>query len=355
MTLLSVRLGELGYSAHAIGLNPAAGGIATLFSAPFVPYWARLFGMRRVLLISIIVSSLCLLAFSLGDNYWSWLFLRAIFGVSLTVLFVLSEYWINSIAPPDHRGIVMGCYATVLSLGFVAGPAILSFTGTAGSLPFLAGIGLFALASIPAIFGSSEAPEIEKASSIPALAFLTAVPAATLAGFLHGGIETASMSLLPVYGLLSSLTPERAASLVSLFALGNVLAQIPIGYLSDRMDRRNLLIRIATLGLLGSLILPALGAAHFIVFAALLALWGGVVGSLYAVGLAHLGSRYHGPELASANAAFIMLYSLGMLAGPPIMGFGMDISPPNGFFFALALLLFLYIAKVGLRRADVEV
>ena len=52
--------------------------------------------------------------------------------------------------------------------------------------------------------------------------------------------------------------------------------------------------------------------------------WGGGIGSLYAVGLAHLGSRYSGPDLASANAAFIMLYALGMLGGPPIAGFGMD-------------------------------
>jgi len=134
-----------------------------------------------------------------------------------------------------------------------------------------------------------------------------------------------------------------------------VLAQIPVGYLSDRMNRRRLLLRIAAFGLVGSLILPAFGTAHFLAFAALLTLWGGVVGSLYTVGLAHLGSRYHGPELASANAAFIMLYSLGMLAGPPVIGIGMDISPPNGFFFALSLMLLAYIAIVGLRRADVTV
>jgi hypothetical protein len=61
------------------------------------------------------------------------------------------------------------------------------------------------------------------------------------------------------------------------------------------------------------------------------------------VGLAHLGSRYSGADLASANAAFIMLYALGMIAGPPIVGFGMDLISPNGLFFSMAALLGLYL------------
>jgi hypothetical protein len=61
------------------------------------------------------------------------------------------------------------------------------------------------------------------------------------------------------------------------------------------------------------------------------------------VGLAHLGSRYSGADLASANAAFIMLYALGMIAGPPIVGFGMDLISPNGMFFSMAALLGLYL------------
>jgi MFS family permease len=355
MTLLSIRLGQQGYSAHAIGLNPAAGGVATLLSAPFVPSWARQVGMRPMLFLSLLVSAICLWAFTFSDNYWSWLILRAVFGVSLTALFVFSEYWINSVAPPARRGFILGLYATSLAMGYVTGPALLSLMGTAGSLPFYGGVGLFALATLPILVGSSKAPEIESPSQIAPFGFLAAAPIAMLASFLHGGIETASMSLLPVYGLFSGLTPEGGVSLVSVFALGNVLAQVPIGFLSDRFDRLKLLMGIALFGLIGSLILPTLGPSHFYVFAALLAVWGGVVGSLYAVGLAYLGSRYSGPELASVNAAFIMLYSLGMLAGPPIMGVGMDIWTPDGFFFAAAAMLGAYCTLIGWKQVKARV
>jgi hypothetical protein len=44
-----------------------------------------------------------------------------------------------------------------------------------------------------------------------------------------------------------------------------------------------------------------------------------------------------------------MLYALGMLGGPPIAGFGMDLVPPNGFFFSIAALLALYLGLVSGR------
>ncbi|MGB6326188.1 MAG: hypothetical protein WBG11_10565 [Methylocella sp.] len=106
-------------------------------------------------------------------------------------------------------------------------------------------------------------------------------------------------------------------------------------------------------GLCGAIALAVAGPARLVLFCCLLVIWGGGGGRLYAVGLAHLGSRYGGPDLASANVAFIMLYSLyslRMLGGPPIAGFGMDLVPPNGFFFSIAALLALYLGLVCGRR-----
>jgi hypothetical protein len=117
---------------------------------------------------------------------------------------------------------------------------------------------------------------------------------------------------------------------------------------SERFERRRLLALIAAFGAIGAFLLPLAREAGFAVFASLLFVWGGVVGSLYAIGLAHLGSRYQGAELASGNAAYILLYSAGMLAGPPLMGLGLDLAPA-GFFIALAILLAAYLGLAGWR------
>ncbi|MGH6822558.1 MAG: MFS transporter [Methylocella sp.] len=351
MPLLALRLAGQGFSAHAIGLNSTAGGLAVVVGAAFVPATARRIGVKPLLLLALLIGGLSLISFALTKDYWTWLAIRAVFGGALTALFVTSEYWINAIAPPRQRGFVLGFYATSLAAGFTAGPLILGFTGTVGMKPFMAATALLALAAVPIAVWSGETPEITSAPRVRVLGFLTSLPVATLAGLLHGAIETASYGLLPVYALRAGESPETGALLVTLFALGNVIFQLPISFFSDRMERGKLLFWLAFLGLCGAIAMPLAGPSHFALFCGLLVLWGGLAGSLYAVGLAHLGARYAGPDLASANAAFIMLYGLGMLGGPPIAGFGMDLVPPNGFFFAIAAMLVLYLGFVCGRRA----
>ncbi|HEV7910098.1 MAG TPA: MFS transporter [Methylocella sp.] len=346
MTLLALRLAGQGYSAHAIGLNPTAGGFAVLAGAAFVPALARRVAVKPLLLLALLIGGLSLLSFALTSDYWAWLAIRAVFSGALSILFVTSEYWINAIAPPRQRGFVLGFYATSLAAGFAAGPLILGFAGTAGAAPFVAAMVLFALAALPIVLWSGKAPELKSTPSVTVLGFLTSLPVATLAGLLHGAIETASLGLLPVYALRAGFSPKTGALFVTLFALGNILFQLPIGFVSDQMDRGKLLLLLAVICLCGAIALALAGPSQFALFCGLLVIWGGGIGSLYAVGLAHLGSRYSGPDLASANAAFIMLYALGMLGGPPIAGFGMDLVPPNGFFFSIAALLALYLCLV---------
>ena len=349
MTLIAVRLGEQGFSARAIGFNTAAAGFATLVSAGFVPGAARRAGVGRLLFAAIILCEFCLASMALTENYWAWLVLRAVFGVGLTVLFVLSEYWINAIAPPHRRGAILGFYAASVALGFAAGPLILTLVGSAGATAFLVAMALFAAAALPIILGSGAAPEIEARSSVPVLGFLLVAPIATLAGLLHGAIETSSMGLLPVYALRSGFSAETGASFVTLFALGNVAFQFPVGYLADKMERGKLLILIALISLAGAIVLAFSQAGGS--FDTLLLVWGGVVGSFYAVALGYLGARYAGAELASANAAFVMLYAAGMLGGPPIAGAGMDALGPHGFFFTIAALVALYLAVATAARS----
>ena len=112
MTLLALRLAGQGYSAHAIGLNPTAGGIAVLAGAAFVPALARWIGVRPLLLLALLIGGVSLLSFALTNDYWAWLAIRAVFSGALSILFVTSEYWINAIAPPRQRGFVLGFYIT---------------------------------------------------------------------------------------------------------------------------------------------------------------------------------------------------------------------------------------------------
>ena len=107
---------------------------------------------------------------------------------------------------------------------------------------------------------------------------------------------------------------------------------------------------LAPVGLAGMIFLPTI-AHNWHILAAVLFVWGGVVAALYTIGLAHLGSRLSGHELANANAAFVLCYGLGMVLGPQAIGIGMDLFGKEGFAGALALFFAFYIVLAITRIA----
>jgi MFS family permease len=350
--LLSVVLEGRGHSATMIGLNTAVAGIASIAAAPLATPLAVRLGVVWTMLAMILVGALAFIGFYFAPSFWMWFPLRAILHVALTILFILSEVWISMSAPPNRRGFVLGVYATVLSLGFAFGPWLFAKMGSAGFLPFGVTFAVVLLAAIPVLLAARESPEIHTGDDEEPVGFwryIWLVPTATAAVLVFGAVETGGFALFPVYGNRIGYSEADAALLLSMIGLGNVIMQIPIGLLSDRIrDRRMLLLACAVVGLAGMLALPWY-ATNWSLTAAILFVWGGAVAALYTIGLAHLGSRLTGRELASANAAFVFCYGFGMLVGPQAIGIGMDVFGPTGFGYSLALFFALYVVLAAAR------
>jgi MFS family permease len=344
--LLALRLEAAGFPARANGLHIAVTGVATLVGAPLTPWLARWMGIRALVFSAIALGIAALMGFAFCGDYQLWLAIRAAFGLSLTIIFVVSEYWISAAAPPAQRGMVLGLYATVLALGFAIGPALLSLTGADGLLPFFVAAGLIGAAAIPvALAGEAGAVKME-GPALPNLgAIFAAAPIALAAGLLYGAVETGLNGLLPVFGVRSGFPQSWATFQLTLVALGNVVFPIPIGLVADRLNKIWMLAFFALFGFAGALALPAL-AADPTTYAIALFFWGGLIGGLYPVGLAILAGKFQGARLGSANAAYIMMYSVGMMAGPPALGLGLDLESPGGLFDALAALFLAYLALI---------
>lgn len=351
MPLLSIILETRGHSASMIGLNTAVAGFASIASAPLATPLARRMGVAWAMLAMIVIGALAFVGFYFAPSFWMWFPLRVALHFALTVLFILSEFWISACAPPRRRGLVLGVYATVLSLGFAAGPWLFSRLGSSGFLPFGVTMVLVSLAAIPVIAARKESPPLHANGEENGgfMRYIWLVPSATAAVLVFGAVETGGFALFPVYGNRIGYSEADAALLLTMIGLGNVLLQIPLGMISDRIgDRRYLLLICAGVGLVGAIFMP-LFAANWHLMSALLFVWGGVVAAMYTVGLAHLGSKLSGNELASANAAFVLCYGVGMVLGPQAIGIGMDIGGPHGFGWALALFFALYIL-IGVGR-----
>ncbi|MHC1549175.1 MFS transporter [Phyllobacterium sp. K27] len=347
--LLSVILENRGHSATMIGLNAAVAGIASIVAAPFAAPIAARFGVVPTLLAMLLMGGLAFFGFHFFTDFWMWVVLRVFLHFALTMLFILSEYWINAAAPPQRRGLVLGIYGTVLSMGFALGPWLFAQIGSVGITPFAVGFGIIIVAMLPVLFAWKESPDFHEEEHVPFAPFIWAVPTATAAVFVFGAVETGGFALFPVFGARIGYSEANAALLLTTIGLGNVLMQIPIGLLSDHVrDRRKILLACTLIGLLGMGLLPFIYYSWYLV-AALLFVWGGAVAGLYTVGLAHLGSQLKGRELASANAAFVFCYAVGMLVGPQAIGIGMDMMGPSGFAVALALFFAAYALLIGSR------
>jgi MFS family permease len=345
--LLSIEMERMGVSGTVSGLNTAAAGFGTLATLPFVPRLATRFGLERVIIAALAVSAALAIGFH-ALPFWAWFPLRFVFGATIGTLFVVSEFWITSLAPPERRGLVMGVYATMLSVGFASGPLVLKLAGTEGAAPYLTGAAIYALAALPLLLARGKVPRIAGESHGPVWRYMVAVPVATFAGLVFGAVETGAFALFPVYGLRNGYDAAAAALLISIVTAGNIVSQIPIGWLADKVDRRWTLLLCASVGVAGAAAMPFTVAQPW-GFYAVLFIWGGFIGGIYTVGLAHLASRFRDAELANANAAFVMLYSVGLIGGPPLVGLGVDVTGPNGFAWALAAMLGAYAGLVAWR------
>ncbi|UNZ51869.1 MFS transporter [Agrobacterium tumefaciens] len=349
LPLLSIILEKRGISSTMIGVNSAMAGVAAMMAASVTSKIAHDFGVARTMLLAVLISALSALGFYFAEAFWMWFPLRIVFHGATTTLFILSEYWINMTAPPKKRGMVLGIYATGLAVGFAVGPLLFSVVGSEGILPFLVGAAIILLAAIPIFMARGESPELDERPNHHFVRYVWLVPMASAAAFVFGSVQAGGLSLFPIYATREGFNESQAALLLTVMGIGNMVFQIPIGLLSDRMkDRRTMLALMAFAGVCGTLALPVLVESWLLV-AALLLFWGGLVSGMYTVGLTHLGSRLKGADLVTANAAFIFCYAMGTIAGPQAVGISMDVAGTDGFAWALAVFFGLYVVLYGFR------
>jgi MFS family permease len=244
----------------------------------------------------------------------------------------------------------MGLYATMLSIGFALGPGIIAVFGYASVKPFIVGSLLFVLAAIPTILARNLSPNFPRETRHKFLPFIFAVPAATFGVFVFAMGETSGFTFLPLWGQNLAFTPFVVPLLASAMTLGNALFQIPLGLLADRFDKRIILLICGIIGFAGMIAAWAVAASPAALMAVLF-VWGGVTGGLYTVGLAHLASRFSGGELASATAAFIFCYALGMLIGQLAVGDSLARWPIAGFPLVLGIVFGAYALIMAWRIA----
>lgn len=334
--LIAFSLAERGLSEVVIGANAAMHAVGVLFAAVLLPRIIAVFGIRRLVILALVIASAVLASFPAMPVIWLWFLLRLVLGMASEVLFVLSEAWTNSLSTEATRARSMAAYTAALSVGFALGPMILSVIGTSGFTPYLAGAAVALAAAAFVASPKVEAPVFDEPAAGSPVRFMRMAPVAIAATVLNAAIETAGLSFLAIYAVHLGWPEAEATRLMSCMMIGAILLQLPIGWLGDKMDRIKLVAALALLAALGALVWP-LALQNEVLTYALLFLWGGAFVGVYTLMLTIVGSRFQGAELIGIYAAMGLMWGLGALLGPLAAGAAMEVSRHGLAFFAAAI------------------
>lgn len=328
--LTSVTFEGWGAPAWMTGLGAGMPALAALVLLPFAPRLAARVGFVLAMTGGCVLGLLGFALMQFWQSVEGWLLLRFLMGLGLLFPWLLGETWINAVSTDASRGRVLSLYVIALFGGYGTGPIVLGVMGVSGPAPFVLGSIALIMASLPLLLAWRLAPSMEAHGSGGLWSLFKVVPVGMVAALIAGVLEYAYISLLPTFALRQGVAEESALHLVSAFLWGGVALAFLFGWLADRACREQLLLWLVA-GFV-ALAIPA-GFSMGSVWISLVAsfLLGGVACAFYTLGLAILGERVAARELASANAAFLVLYQIGTLGGPPVAGAAMDAWPPLGF------------------------
>ena len=339
-TLLGIRGSLEGFSAGSMSLIMSGYFIGFLFGSRLAPNMIRNVGHVRVFAALASLVSAALILYAALPNEYVWFFLRILVGFCFSGIFVVAESWLNDSSTNETRGQTLSAYLIVQMMGIVAAQWLLNFADVAGFILFIIISVAVSLSFAPILLSVSPAPMFRTTKPMSLRQLFVASPLGVVGIFLLGGIFAALFGMTSVYGTEKNMSVGEISIFVGIIYIGGMLLQFPIGWVSDRMDRRLLIIGITLAG--GLVCLLAFSAASNLTIILICSfIIGGVANPLYSLLLAYTNDFLDHDDMAAASGGLIFVSGIGAIAGPLIVGWMMSRYGPDSFFLYIGILLFL--------------
>ncbi|MFV0359799.1 MFS transporter [Tropicimonas sp.] len=347
-TLLGIRGGIESFTTYQMSVVMSAYFLGFLGGSRLAPEMIRRVGHIRVFAALGSLVSAILILYPTFPNPVAWSIGRVLMGFCLSGVYVTTESWLNNAVTNERRGQALSLYMIVQMAGIMAAQGLLLLGDPAGYLLFVIPSVLVSVSFAPILLAVSPTPAFEATKLMSLRRLWRTSPLGCVGTFLLGGVYSATFGMASVFGTEAGLGVAQISAFVFTIYLGGMLMQYPIGWLSDRMDRRWLILVVALVGALASV-----GAFVFAQrFEALLIaafLIGGSSNPLYALVLAYVNDHLKSEDMAAASGGLIFINGIGAIAGPLITGWMMEMAGPQGFFLYLFILCATLTAYAGWR------
>ncbi len=348
-TLLGLRGDQEGFSTFALSIVMSAYFVGFLFSSFYTPKLIQRVGHVRVFAALGSTISAVLISYPLLVEPWAWTLGRVIIGFCFCGVYITAESWLNDAATNETRGKSLSLYMIVQMAGIVFAQYVVSQGDVSGYVLFIIPSVLVSLAFAPVLLSVRPMPAFETTKPMKIRALIAASPLACFGMFMLGGVFAAQFGMSAVYGSRVGLSVGEISFFVSTIYVAALVLQYPIGWLSDRMDRRVLIIWISLVGGAGSLVAFLIpGNFAIILFSA--AVVGGMSNPLYALLIAYANDYLEKEDMAAASGGLLFINGVGAIMGPLTVGWMMDVIGNNGFWLFTALLM-LSVGAYGLYRS----
>jgi len=319
LTLVPLYAVNLGWEPALIGYIGSSYFVGFVLGCLTVPRLVSRVGHIRVFTVLIALTTASLLFIALVDNFELWLAARCLTGWALAGIYMVIESWLNEKTTVELRGRILSVYIIITLLAICVGQLLvglkLGFEGL-----FMLAAALLVLGVVPIGLTSSSVPK-----PIPAVRFsfrrIFAVSQVAMVGAFFGGLVTGGFwALGPVVANANQLSAGQVGIFMAVTILGGTALQFPVGRLSDRIDRRRVIMGLAVLGVSTSVVAILLdGRSPGFIYITMFA-FGGLTFPLYSLCLAHANDNTD-LSIMEVGSAVLMMNSFGSILGPLIVSF----------------------------------
>lgn len=330
---IPIRLGVLGYEPSVAGwiltLMAAGGFVGCLVTGPIV----KRVGHARAYMTMAAFLILSHLTITLTDDPYAWMGARIFYGIAAAGLFIISQSWLNDACPNEWRGRVMAIFYMAYVLCIGAGGYLIAFIDIdSGMAPRIA-VFFVTLAIIPVGLTNLRAPLPPEYVSVSFKGVWAISPVGLIGLFAVGGLSMLVQGFAPIFAQAEGFTQGEIGLLLFLMQFGMITVQMPLGALSDRMDRRRVLVIACVL------VCAFAGLASFVegpslwLLIAILAIWAGATETIYAVANAHANDRAEPQYYVAVSTTMLFAWSLSGFVLPGAASFLTDVVGAKAFMY----------------------
>ena len=334
-TLIGVRAVFEGFSFISTGFVVAGYYVGYLTGSITIPIFLKRVGHIRVFAALASLASIAILLHSVFLQPHMWFFIRILSGISLAGIYVIMESWLNDKSTNETRGQILSIYMIITFAFLGLGQLLLNLSDPLQVDLFILVSILLSFALLPILLSNTEAPNTSNPKSLTLKELFAISPLGFVGAFFTGLAHGSLLGYGAVYAAAKGLGLFEISIFMLIVSSFGALFQWPIGYISDKIDRRIVLVGVTFIASGLSLFIVASSYISLIIFFLLLAIFAGMSLPLYSLTIAHTNDFLQQNEIVGATATIGILIGLGAICGPIIASLFMSIIGPDGFFVYL--------------------